>query len=60
VLPSHARTRVEGKGSARWTTAEVLVRIAWGETYEGRYNGKFLNITGILPTTRAGGYYALY
>ena len=36
------------------------MKILWGETYEGRYNGKFLNITGILPTTRAGGYYALY
>gem|GEM_PF-6627778 len=51
MLPSHARTEAKGEG---------LVKILWGETYEGRYNGKFLNITGILPTTRAGGYYALY
>ena len=35
------------------------MRIPWDET-SGSNDGKFLNITGILPTSRAGGYYALY
>jgi len=43
------------------TTAEVLVRVPWGEISKWANNGKFLNITGTyLVSTKAGGYYALY
>jgi len=48
-------SRLKGRGSVRWTTAEVLVRIPWNETY-GPNDGKFKNITSYLE---AGGFYAL-
>ena len=55
----HCASTLEARLYNWRVTAEVLVRIPWGETEGGPYNGKFLNITGYLPTTRAGGYYAL-
>ena len=57
ALGEHYAPTLEGRLYNWRTTAEVLVRIPWYET-GGRYDGKFLNITGILPTLRAGGYYA--
>ena len=52
------KSTLEGRLYKWRITDEVLVWIPWYET-GGRYDGKFLNITGILPTLRAGGYYAL-
>ena len=58
ALGEHYAPTLEGRLYNWRTTAEVLVRIPWYET-GGPNDGKFLNITGILPTLRAGGYYAL-
>ena len=58
-LEHHYTPTLEGRLYNWRTTAEVLVRVPWGETGSSA-DGHFINITGILPSDRAGGYYALY